>query len=48
MEVLTGFSGDIVLGTDIIHSFHAHLVLGNHDVCSAWGGHLSSAIASPT
>jgi len=46
MEVLT-LSGDIALTENGQPVAHTHLVLGGDDG-SAWGGHLLSAIASPT
>lgn len=46
MEVLT-LSGDIALGENGKPVVHAHVTLGANDG-SAWGGHLVSAIASPT
>jgi predicted DNA-binding protein with PD1-like motif len=46
MEVLS-LVGDIGVGQDGRPLVHAHLVLGRHDG-SAFGGHLISAIASPT
>lgn len=46
MEVLT-LSGDIALGTNGQPVVHTHVVLGADDG-QAWGGHLLSAITSPT
>jgi predicted DNA-binding protein with PD1-like motif len=46
MEVLT-LSGDVSVGTDGNPVVHAHMVVGDSNG-NAWGGHILSAIASPT
>jgi predicted DNA-binding protein with PD1-like motif len=46
LEVLT-LTGDVALGADANPIVHAHMVVGDSEG-NAWGGHLLSAIASPT